>query len=157
MCDCTTGRITNSTLQRPGHAGRAAGRGETERPDVCARRAGGGDHFTGRVEPNQLVFDLRHYDAYYYGFYGDMFYADIFEELSATSYLEIWGRVLAVGTSGSLSGPLDGAFEHTRAIHAPSGTRRRLPDAVRVAIDSNYLGSHVPLDAAARNRRRTTF
>ena len=74
-------------------------------------RRGGGDHFTGRIEPTQLVFSLPQLDSYYYGSYGDPYYPNIIEEVTGPNYLAIWGNVAAVGTSGSFSGALDGAFE----------------------------------------------
>lgn len=74
-------------------------------------RRGGGDHFTGRIEPTQLVFSLSQFDGYYYGSYGDAYYPNIIEEVTGPNYLAIWGKVAAVGTSGSFSGALDGAFE----------------------------------------------
>ena len=74
-------------------------------------RRGGGDHFTGRIEPTQLAFSLAEFYPYYYGTYGDPYYPNIIEEVTGPNYLAIWGNVAAVGTSGSFSGALDGAFE----------------------------------------------
>ena len=120
-------------------------------------RRGGGDHFTGRIEPTQLVFSLSQFDGYYYGSYGDVFYPNIIEEVTGTNYLAIWGRVVAVGTSGSFSGALDGAFELYRAILEPRGTRSGRPLPVSRQSLPALAVVHVPLDAVARNRRRTTF
>jgi hypothetical protein len=74
-------------------------------------RRGSGDHFTGRLEPTQLVFSLPRFDSYYYSSYGDPYYPNIIEEVTGPNYLAIWGNVAAAGTSGSFSGALDGAFE----------------------------------------------
>jgi hypothetical protein len=93
-------------------------------------RRGGGDHFTGRIEPTQLVFSLPQFDGYYYGSYGDAYYPNIIEEVAGPNYLAIWGKVAAVGTSGSFSGALDGAFElysfdpRTRGNQSPAARCR---------------------------------
>ena len=93
-------------------------------------KRGGGDHFTGRIEPTQLVFSLPQLDAYYYGTYGDPYYPNIIEEVTGPSYLAIWGNVAAVGTSGSFSGALNGAFEmysfdpRTRPSQSPAARCR---------------------------------
>jgi Carboxypeptidase regulatory-like domain len=102
-------------------------------------RRGGGDHFTGRIEPTQLVFSLPQFDGYYYGSYGDAYYPNIIEEVAGPNYLAIWGNVAAVGTSGSFSGALDGAFElysfdpRTRANQNPAARCRSVANRFQLS------------------------
>ena len=67
------------------------------------------NHFSGRVEPQEMTFSLVGFDSYYYYYHGGL--GDVVEHIDNTFYLSIAGGAV-VGMSGSrFSGRLDGTFQ----------------------------------------------
>jgi hypothetical protein len=70
-----------------------------------AQIATGQNHFTGRVEPDAIEFQIGSYD-YYYGLTGG-----VAEQLSTTQEFVFGGQLHAHRSGSAMTGPLDGALE----------------------------------------------
>jgi hypothetical protein len=63
--------------------------------------------FQGAAEPDRLTFWIGGID--YYDIFGG--HPDVLEQLTASTYFSLWGRVVVTGSSARRSGTLEGAIE----------------------------------------------